>query len=510
MKQSLPFIFFLLAQSLFANNVVVSNTSVLIASPAAGSAIISFDVAWENSWRTSSAPNNWDAVWSFAKYRLNGGPWLHASISSVINKPSTATIDIKDGVGVMIYRNSNGTGDIDFPGIELQWTSPTDFTDTDEVELRVYAIEMVYVPQGSFMLGNNKISGSDNETRGFSTGSGGYLVTNDGAITSGSSSGNLRANGTTIVSGSIPATYPEGYNAFYSMKYEVSQALWVAFFNTLANTQKANRDITSSTGKNSDAVVDRNGVAYTTDTPATTSLPSVPISFVSRNDGLAFLDWAALRPMTEMEFEKASKGPSTPSPGWFAWGNTSIKQGARYQLANTGTDNETVTSGTLSNSAGNAVYGGETDNANVIGSNTASQAAVHPSGVPGPFRTGAFAGSSSPSTRVRSGASYYGVMELSGNVAEGVITVANSAAVNYTGNHGDGTLDSAGNQNEGWPTGIAIGHRGGWFSGDVTYMMTADRSLVGNSPNTDTSDNHEFSTDEDARLNYYQMRGVRD
>ena len=30
---------------------------------------VEFDLSWNNSWRTSSGPANWDAAWVFLKYR---------------------------------------------------------------------------------------------------------------------------------------------------------------------------------------------------------------------------------------------------------------------------------------------------------------------------------------------------------------------------------------------------------------------------------------------------------
>ena len=41
-------------------------------------------------------------------------------------------------------------------------------------------------------------------------------------------------------------------------------------------------------------------------------------------DLCAYADWAALRPMTELEYEKACRGPNNPVLGEYAWGNTSI------------------------------------------------------------------------------------------------------------------------------------------------------------------------------------------
>lgn len=37
-------------------------------------------------------------------------------------------------------------------------------------------------------------------------------------------------------------------------------------------------------------------------------------------DGAVLADWAALRPFTELEFEKAARGPVVPVADEFAWG----------------------------------------------------------------------------------------------------------------------------------------------------------------------------------------------
>jgi len=51
-----------------ANNITVSNVSIAEYNTTNGYVMINFDISWENSWRTSSAPFNWDAAWLFVKY----------------------------------------------------------------------------------------------------------------------------------------------------------------------------------------------------------------------------------------------------------------------------------------------------------------------------------------------------------------------------------------------------------------------------------------------------------
>ena len=51
---------------------------------------------------------------------------------------------------------------------------------------------------------------------------------------------------------------------------------------------------------------------------------------VSFTDGLAYSDWAALRPITELEYEKAARGPSEPIPAEFVWGTDNYDLLERY------------------------------------------------------------------------------------------------------------------------------------------------------------------------------------
>jgi hypothetical protein len=88
-----------------------------------------------------------------------------------------------------------------------------------------------------------------------------------------------------------------------------------------------------------------------------------------------------------------------------------------------------------------------------------------------PIRTGAFATSSS--TRAQAGASYYGIMELSGNLLESAVYCLTSgvsfSTSTFSGLHGDGVVSTSGYANvDLWPglnsgqvTSAAIGARGG-------------------------------------------------
>ena len=49
----------------FANNIQVSNVRLINQVLASQHTMIQFDISWENSWRLSSGPSNWDAAWIY-------------------------------------------------------------------------------------------------------------------------------------------------------------------------------------------------------------------------------------------------------------------------------------------------------------------------------------------------------------------------------------------------------------------------------------------------------------
>ena len=44
---------------------------------------VQFDISWDNSWRLTTAPFNYDAVWVFVKYKMAGSTvWNHATLNT--------------------------------------------------------------------------------------------------------------------------------------------------------------------------------------------------------------------------------------------------------------------------------------------------------------------------------------------------------------------------------------------------------------------------------------------
>ncbi len=432
---------------------------------------IRFNVAWENSWRCDLAgtgqgePHNRDAAWVFVKYRVSPGGWQHATLAATGHvAPAGAVIDVPtDGMGAFIYRQANGTGTFTANDAQLRWNHAVDgVADPNSVEIRVFAIEMVYVAEGSFAVGSGGAGTSE-----FRTGGGGsnpFSITSEGAIEVGNTAGKLYYVSSTYggdQNGPIPAAFPKGYAAFYGMKTEISQGQYCDFLNSLAPAQAANRYSGESTYRQA---ITTSGGAYTS------ANWHVACNYLSWADVAAYLDWAGLRPMTELEFEKACRGPRTPVANEFAWGSTNITQATG--IANAGAANETA-----ANAEANAVYGGHAN-------------------VQGPLRVGCMGMGSG--NRVPAGAGYWGMLGLSGNLFEYAVTVGNAAGRAFTGLHGNGVLDALGDATvTNWPGFDATGagwRDGGWAHGS-SLMRTSERLVA-------------VSTG-DARHHSYGGRGVR-
>ena len=448
----------------FANNIQVSNISLENYNDPSNWVHVEFDLNWENSWRTSSGPGNWDAAWVFIKYRVNNGTWTHGIVSQAnsVAAPGSTMNVTPDGMGAFIYRNADGSGSNDFNDIQIRWNTGS-ISESDIIDVQVFAIEMVYIPEGPFYVGGTTGDESNKfHSGGFSTSSS-FQITSEAALTIANTSGNLYYAGDNASggdqTGTLSASYPKGYNDFYVMKYEVTESQWLGFFNSLTETQKTNRDVTDATHKNSDAEISRNTISWTGGSAtATTNAPDRAISYLSPGDINAYMDWTGLRPMTELEYEKACRGPILPKPGEFAWGNANIASNP-YSLINSGFSSERISN--PETSTGNAIYA---DTNGVIS---------------GPLRNGIFAASAVNNNREETGGSYYGVMEMSGNLYERCVTVGTAQGRNFTGVHGNGIISSTGNGTAiNWPnntTGDGYSYRGGsWLNGS-DFIRVSDR-----------------------------------
>jgi formylglycine-generating enzyme required for sulfatase activity len=455
-----------------------------------GNVELKFDVSWAGSWRTSSAPGNWDAVWLFVKYRVGSGAWQHARLNNtghvapggttlrtgVVDTAAPFNLTANLVVGAFLYRSGDGAGTMNLSDVVLSWNYASNgIVSGSSVDIKVYGIETVYVPQGAFYAGDNATG--DGAFKQGSSDSDPWYIASESALSVTNSPGNGAGSGQTagiyyFVDGSgsggggeatgsaftVPAEYPKGYQGFYVMKGEISGGEWVSFFNTLDSTQKTALDITSSTngGKNTDALLARNNVSWTSGDAilpgGVTNYSAVAVSYLGWEDVAAYLDWAGLRPLSELEYEKAGRGSTAAVSGEYAWGSTSID-------------------GTTSISDGGLASERGQGGSNITYNNSA--------GAQGPTRTGSYG--KGVDSRVASGASYYGVFDLSGNVWERTITVGNLTGRIFQGNlHGDGNLNSAGGANQySWPPSAnGVGFRGGGFESVALLARLSDRKYA--------------------------------
>jgi formylglycine-generating enzyme required for sulfatase activity len=440
----------------YANNVKVSNATLTGQNTSSTYTYVQFDVSWDNSWRVNTGPANWDAVWVFVKYQENGSIWKHASLSTSSSDHSIGTdasspvapgtiYATSDSRGVFMYRSGvGGPSGINWQNIQLKWNYGSDgVASAANVTVKVFAIEMVYIPQGPFFIGDGYIQTTPS-TNSFKLNNVGdnrpFEVTSESAFTFQSSSGSstsqpydpLNTSGYTL-----HANYPKGFAEFYVMKYEITQKQYMDFFNTLNNNliikNERNLSLNGSyrntlywTGQVLDGMIINGGSG------------DRACNYMSHADLCAYADWSCMRPMSELEFEKACRGSVTPTQtaiypinGEYAWGNVSINAvyGTNYL-----TSDNTASEG-LTNGCGNWPY----------------MVANFNGGIGGPLRAGFFPAKNCTSNiRYYSGTTHYGVADMSGNVSEIVVTnySSNYGAVPFNRSvHGDGFLNSAGNAN---------------------------------------------------------------
>jgi formylglycine-generating enzyme required for sulfatase activity len=454
---------------------------------------IKFTVSWDNGWR-SSILNNWDAAWVFLKYydpQLLS--WENVNFTNTGNSiPSgyTVAMGVSGGsinVGVFLYRSASGSGATAITDVELGIPAQRA---TGIYDIKVFAIEMVYVPQGFFYVGDGTGGSTGRYSNDATQTTPGYVGT------TGITPSSLYDPICTACGGNIyqtNTTFPSGQAAFYCMKYELSQGGYRDFLNTLTYIQQVNHTAslpTSATGTAALSAANRSyleiktpGVAstipavYGCDADADNTYDEatdgewVACNYLNWPDQAAYLHWAGLRPITELEYEKACRGIQLPIAGEYAWGNVNIA-GFSYTLANQSQSSEIV-SNAASSPIGNANYSPTSTN------------------YLGPLRNGVFA--TATSNRISSGGSFYGVMEMSGNLYEKVVTTATAQGQGFTAVHGTGFLSSNGYALgvAGWPgytagtssvdgttaaTGLIL--RGGYFQGLINHQRVSFRDAA--------------------------------
>ncbi|MEI8202638.1 MAG: hypothetical protein WCH34_06475, partial [Bacteroidota bacterium] len=239
------------------------------------------------------------------------GEVFHCDVSNVFTDYSFSdSLDIEtasDAKGIFIKRHYQGSGKVS-GYIILKLSSLLPYG-TQKVD--IHAIEMVYIPESTFYLGDSLSINSFR--RGCDSSS--FFIQSENAIDSGALASQLFAGGTYPPEGNIPASYPKGCSAFYCMKYEISQQQYMCFLNSLTFQQQyvhtavspaspANTLAMSSFGSARNGIVIKypsNGTSpavyacnydadtiYNNEDDASTRA----CNFLNWNDLSAYLDWA--------------------------------------------------------------------------------------------------------------------------------------------------------------------------------------------------------------------------
>ncbi len=507
----------------------------------AGQSEVRFDLAWGNTWRaqwTEPAQRNvtgkdlpvesWSAAWVFVKYRLPGADgWSHATLSSSAadHEAPAATGGVAmtndvgltgdTGMGIFLYRAGAGHGPLDLQNVKLRWLHGVDgVTNPAAAAIKVFALEMVYVPRGAFALGTGPTGKEDGRFCEGASASNAFVVTeawnqpvSDSPVTAARRIGNapgrlwglregicesrpnndrhgtlrfLGVNEAIGPEGVLTNGYPTGYEAFYCMRYELTQGQFTDFLNTISSN--AFQSTFSGDFYHGMAHFSAAGrYALSGEWPNFTAAKSYQAcNLLAWWDGAKYAAWAGLRPMTELEYEKACRGPLNPVPSEFAWGTTRIAY-RPYTPTNEGQANERM-AGNMDPTAGNASY--DSTIPDFFGG-PARVGILAAAG--GPMRAGVFA--TPDSDRVAAGASYWGILELSGNVREQVVTVGHVRGRAFAGTHGTGTWSVPEDWPEAnyshlegrrirWTETLGSGLRGGYFNDIHPSLCASDRSLA--------------------------------
>lgn len=283
-------------------------------------------------------------------------------------------------------------------------------------------------------------------------------------------------------SSTLPSTYPNGYNAFYVMKYEMSQDQYRGFLGMLTPSQQQQRtlgasldaldpldnryvfgsDPTQPNFRNGIVVSSRsdqgdtvafacdlnreNGVAADGDGQA------LACNYLTPLDMLSYAAWVGLRPLSELEYERISRAPYpyVPSVRECAWGGVDAIPPSG--LMDGGKINERFSTGNI--------------NFNKR--------------LPGPSRVGIFA--LEGNSQSASGSSFWGVHDLSGNLSELYYNVSSTGRTFNATRHGNSVHESLSTLDVwGWDTtSSSFGLRGGNFLStmDIELAVSDRRNAV--------------------------------
>jgi hypothetical protein len=270
--------------------------------------------------------------------------------------------DGDDGfAGAFVRRADHGMGMASGAKLTVLWDlRGLDVKKDTKVAIKAYGIKMVYVAEGAFDLGSGgtetgafyafqpeKQRGAEKDriTAGGATmviheavdatvEFPPYRVTSSNAIPTGKVPGKLWARAAEPPDGGeIPATFPTGYRAFYMMDRPIPQAVYACFLSSVPP------DLAAEYHEKGGHATEGGWAGFIgkfqdPDNPYEFHhgrLKSTCTWWLSWEIGTSFAAWAGLRPMTELENEKALRGPRMAAPeecGSSFWGGS--YGGGRY------------------------------------------------------------------------------------------------------------------------------------------------------------------------------------
>lgn len=510
----LGLVLILCPQIVFASHLKVDNALMSEVNKETKLAKIKFNVSWDNSWKNDV---NSDGIWVFAKFQTPEGDWKHVNLRSASNADfdyldhtpemfsSGDNVDLgmlvpAEKTGAFIFR-TKGKGTTVSKDVQLIWDYAKDGVSDDQIlktSVKVFGLEMVYVPQDKYYVGDPVgADGPDNALYEYPN-NGAYLVASEDPILVDQVEGalycdqdNPRSRDDTPFT--IPAEFPKGYKAFWIMKYELTSQQFADFLNTLNRKQQQSMveaDISQDEIKNyyvktdteeehirNSLVVSKTGNGIKEPVKFYTYAPARALNFMSWSNVAAVGDWAGLRPITELEYEKASRGPKEAIANELAWGvDMGSPLSGRVQTFD-GADGSGYEKKVPQMGVVNTCMGG-----GIAPFDVGKKEKPDNPGFEGPVSGEVFENSQQHkgvSERINLGASYYGVLNLSGNLWERCVTMGHELGRAFDGQHGDGELSEDGFSNvTNWPDqdGAGAGNRGGvWSSPHPKYLRISLR-----------------------------------
>lgn len=471
---------------------------------------IKFNVSWDNAWKNDV---NSDGIWVFAKFKTPEGQWKHINLKDASNADfdhldhtpamfsSGDNVDVgmlvpEEKTGAFLFR-TKGKGATVSKDVQLTWDYAKDGVSQEQIlntSVKVFGLEMVYVPQDKHYIGDPKgPEGPDNAFYTFPN-NGAYLIASEDPILVDAVEGSLYCDQDNPRSRedtpfTIPAEFPKGYKAFWIMKYELTSQQFADFLNTLSRKQQQNMveaDISSDAIKNyfvktnseeeqlrNSIVTAKEGNGATEPVKFYTYAPARAVNFMSWSNIEAIADWAGLRPITELEYEKAARGSREAIVDDYPWGTADLGRPTTFDGADgSGYEKKVPQKGIV-----NCSYGGGIAPFDVAAGKTIPD---NP-GYEGPVTGELFENSRHEgiAQMINDGSSPYGVFNLSGNLWERCVTVGHQNGRAFDAKHGNGEIDADGFADVlNWPgkDGVGGGNRGGvWSSPSGKYLRIALR-----------------------------------